>query len=336
VSRIKPLVSSACASSSAAHSVPVRGLRNVLDAALRQLAALVAACGLSLAVSCAVVCFPPSASADDLNDFEEARSLYDKRNYAGAAAAFKQMVGTDPPRVTERLLVLESRKYLAASLLFLGQQDDARAQFRLLLAQEPGYALDPLSFPTDVVTLFEKVKVTVHGELEQAREAEVRQREEEQRKQLEARQTEQENLRRLLNLASEAQTNDQHSRWIATIPFGAGQFQNGRRNLGVAFAVLEGISAATSIGSYLAHQQVADDRPGSGELGETRRLETLWRNTNNISFGVFAALALIGVIDAHVRFVPARVTSRPRQLPPDLERWARERKLSTQGFTLHF
>lgn len=283
-----------------------------------------------------MLCLAALASADDLTDFEQARSLYDKRNYAGAAAAFKLMVGTDPPRVSERLLVLESRKYLAASLLFLRQQDDARAQFRLLLAQEPGYALDPLAFPTDVVTLFEKVKSAVQGELAEARDAERQQREEEQRKQLEAARAEQDNLRRLLTMASESQTSEKNSRWIATIPFGAGQFQNGHQNLGIALAVLEGVSAATSIGSYLAHQQLADESPSSAELGETRRLETLWRNTNNVSFGIFAALALIGIIDAHVRFVPSRVTSRPRQLPPDLERWAHERKLSAQGFTLHF
>lgn len=291
---------------------------------------------LAALLACLVLLVTTLAAADDLTDFEQARTLYDKRNYAGAVSAFKQMVGSDPPRVSERLLVLESRKYLAASLLFLGQPDEARAQFRLLLVQEPGYALDPLAFPTDVVTLFEKVKVAVLGELTGAQEAERRQLEEEQLSQLAAARAEQENLRRLLSLASESESQEQNSRWIATIPFGAGQFQNGHKNLGIAFAMLEGISATTSIASYLAHQQLADDRPGSGEVGETRRLEALWRNTNNASFGVFAALALIGIIDAQVRFVPARVTSRPRQLPPDLERWARERKLFAQGFALHF
>lgn len=279
---------------------------------------------------------PALVSADDLTDFEHARTLYDKRNYAGAASAFKLMVGTDPPRVSERLLLLESRKYLAASLLFLGQQEEARTQFRLLLAQEPGYALDPLAFPTDVVTLFDKVKQAVQAELALARESERKAREEQQRKELAAARAEQENLRKLLSLASESETRAQNSRWIATVPFGAGQLQNGHKNLGIALAVLQGASAATSIGSYIAHQQLADDRPSASELGETRRLETLWRNTNNVSFGIFAALALIGIVDAHVRFVPARVTSRPRQLPPDLERWAQERKLSSQGFTLHF
>ena len=102
--------------------------------------------------------------------------------------------------------------------------------------------------------------------------------------------------------------------------------------------MLEGLSAATSIASYLGHQQLADDRPGPAEVsGDASALEALWRNTNNASFGVFAALALIGIIDAHVRFVPARVTSRPRPLPPDLERWAPSESCSGPGdLRLHF
>jgi hypothetical protein len=178
------------------------------------LRAIVVAALLVLGSLCLTsVGLPGLARADDLTDFEHARTLYDKRNHAGAAAAFKLMVGTDPPRVTERLLVLESRKYLAASLLFLGQQDEARAQFRLLLTQEPGYALDPLAFPTDVVTLFERVKQAVQSESEKARESEQRAREEQQRQQLAAAQAEQANLRKLLSLASESETRQQNSRW---------------------------------------------------------------------------------------------------------------------------
>ena len=45
---------------------------------------------------------------------------------------------------------------------------------------------------------------------------------------------------------------------------------------------------------------------------------------NWVSFGTFAALALIGIVDAHLRFVPGKVTTTPRPLPPDLDRWVRD------------
>jgi hypothetical protein len=269
--------------------------------------------------------------ADDLTDFEHARALYAKRNYGGAAAALESMVGSDPPRVTERLLVLESRKYLAASLLFLGKRDESRAQFRLLLAQEPHYALDPLAFPTEVVALFEKVKAEFQDQLAELRAEQQRRKAEEQRLEQERAEAERGNLQRLFKLAQQSETRHENSRWIATIPFGVGQFQNGHKSFGMALAVLEGLSAAASIATYVGHQQVADDRPSQADERDTARVEKAWRTSNQAAFGAFAVMALIGIIDAHVRFVPTRVTRKPRILPPELQRWADEHKLSLDG-----
>jgi tetratricopeptide (TPR) repeat protein len=309
-------------------------MRIVGSAAQRALASRAAFALVGLL--CALTCM--RASADDLTDFEAARGLYAKRNYAGAVAALHALVGTDPPRVTERLLVMESRKYLAASLLFLGKRDESRAQFRLLLAQEPNYAIDPLAFPTEVVTLFEKVKGELQVQLSEMREQQQRRREEELRLEQERAQKERANLERLFKLAQESETRTENSRWIATIPFGVGQFQNGHKSFGMALAVLEGLSAVGSIATYVGHQQVADDHPSQGGERDAARVEALWRTSNQASFGIFAALALIGIIDAHVRFVPGRVTHRSRALPPDLKRWAEEHQLSASGsgFKLRF
>jgi tetratricopeptide (TPR) repeat protein len=276
--------------------------------------------------------------ADDLTDFDHARALYVKRNYAGAAAALKALVGTDPPRVTERLLILESRKYLAASLLFLGQREEARVQFRLLLALEPFYTLDPLAFPTEVVSLFERVKSDLEVQLAEARIEQERQRAELQRLAQERAEQERASLARLYALAQQSQVVSRNSRWIATIPFGVGQFQNGHKSFGMALAVLEGLAVAGSIATYIGHEQVANDQPERTEVSNKKREEAIWRNANNVSFGVFAALALIGIIDAHVRFVPGRTSERKRPLPPELKRWGEEHKLSldANGLRLSF
>jgi hypothetical protein len=176
----------------------------------------------------------------------------------------------------------------------------------------------------------------VQAEQRLAREAEERVRAEEMRKQLEAVETERANLQRLVALASESETERKNSRWIATLPFGVGQFQNGHKNLGMALAVLESVAAVTSVATYLGHQQIADNRPSQEDLGETRRLESLWRKTNIASFSVFMALAVYGIIDAHARFVPSRATSRTRPLPPELRDWAHKRNLSWTGLQLKF
>ncbi len=296
---------------------------------------MILVCLVSLA--CAAL-GPAPARADDLTDFDHARALYVKRNYAGAATALKALVGTDPPRVTERLLILESRKYLAASLLFLGQREEARAQFRLLLAIEPFYTIDPLAFPTEVVTLFEKVKADLEVQLAEARLEQERQREELQRLAQERAEQERKSLQHLFTLAQESQVVSKNSRWIATIPFGVGQFQNGHKSFGMALAVLQGLAVAGSVATYIGHEQVADDNPERNQVREKENEETRWRIANQASFGVFAALAVIGIIDAHARFVPGRVSERKRPLPPELKRWGEERKLSLDagGLRLSF
>lgn len=264
------------------------------------------------------------ARADDLSEFETARSRYDRHDYARAAEAFRKLVGTDPPRIANALLVLESRKYFAASLLFLGAATDARLQFRLLLQQEPEYALDPLAFPTEVVALFDEVKVALRRELDNKREAELSQQREAAQQAATAEQLRRHNLERLRGLAEEHVVRTENSRWVASVPFGVGQFQNGHRGLGVALAMAEGLAAAASIGTFVGHQTLANERASASNVpslkDDQRRLVT----ANWLSFGTFAALAIIGIVDAHLRFVPGKVSTGQRPLPPDLDRWVKD------------
>ena len=277
-----------------------------------------------LLVTATIWLWAPHGRADDLTEFEAARARYERHDYARAVDAFRTLVGTDPPRIANALLVLESRKYYAASLLFIGGEAEARVQFGLLLQQEPDYALDPLAFPTEVVDLFEQVKEQVRRELDRAREAERTKQREAEREALAEEQRQRENLERLRALAEQQQVRTENSRWIATVPFGVGQFQNGHRGLGVALAMAEGLAAATSVVTFVGHQRVANDRPSSAELASTRQAERQWRTANLVSFVAFAGLALAGIVDAHVRFVPERVKPVPRPLPPDLDRWVKE------------
>jgi hypothetical protein len=295
--------------------------------------ALIRSVALALALSSG---FALPARADDLAEFEAARTLYDRQAYAGAVDALRALVGTDPPRVSDPLLVIESRKYLAASLLFLGASEDAKTQFRLLLAQEPRYTLDPLAFPNDVLALFEQVKTDIQRELDKKRQADESARRSAEERARDAERIRRENLARLRVLAEETESVVENSRWVATIPFGVGQFQNGHNGFGVALAMGQGLSAATSTLSFVFHQRLADDRPSPADVEDAQQRESRWRTTNYVSFGVFVGLVLIGIVDAHVRFVPDRVTSRPRQLPRDLDRWVREQELSSGVPVLRF
>jgi hypothetical protein len=285
---------------------------------------------LVLASLCTFVHAPP-ARADDLSEFESARSRYDRHDYGRAVDAFRALVGGDPPRITNALLVLESRKYYAASLLFVGADEEARLQFRLLLQQEPDYALDPLAFPTEVVVLFESVKGQLRRDIDLRREAEANQQRAAAQEAEAARLRRRENLSRLRGLAESQTIEVRHSRWLATVPFGVGQFQNGQRGLGTALAMAESFAAATSVITYFGHQGLVGNNPTSNTSENLDQRERIWRAANWASFGTFAVLAIAGIVDAHVRYVPARVIQTPRPLPEDLDRWARDQALLLTG-----
>jgi hypothetical protein len=102
------------------------------------------------------------------------------------------------------------------------------------------------------------------------------------------------------------------SRWIAALPFGAGQFQNGDVGLGVLFAVSESLFGIASIASVAYVGALVRTTPGrvSDVSSLNQRLE-IATTVNRVTFGGFAALAVAGVLEAQVNFgrKPVAVTA---------------------------
>lgn len=106
------------------------------------------------------------------------------------------------------------------------------------------------------------------------------------------------------------------SRWIAALPFGVGQFQNGDVGLGVTFATGQTLLGATSIASavmvaHLSSAGAAARHPSTGRPVDLTRLNGSIRaatTVNHIAFASWAALAVAGVIEAQVSFAPQRAT----------------------------
>ncbi|MCC7540377.1 MAG: hypothetical protein IT379_29440 [Deltaproteobacteria bacterium] len=262
------------------------------------------------------------ARADDIEDFEDARSAYETGNYPVSVERFEALVGGEVPRLTNPALVLESRKYLAASLLFVSREPDAERQFELLLRQDPDYQIDPVQFPTAVVDVFNRVRRRLERDLRAVRE----QRDREQRLARDReRQRQQRDRRRLAALRRLATTEtvvERRSRMIAWIPI-AGQIQNGHGGLAAALAILDGVLLATNVVSFIIHDSLptpgtADDQPAPSEQDAATAAATASRLTNQISLGALGLSLVIGVIDAQIRFVPSRRIERQRALPPEL------------------
>lgn len=270
-------------------------------------------------VAAILACWTALARANDFEEFEKARSAYDSQDYARAARLFEALGGGDVPKLTNRSLVLESKKYLGASYLFLGKLPQAEQEFTRLLRMDPAYQLDPLGFPEEVQRLFLRVQKQLDAE-RHAAEAE-RQREEQrvQRERTERAQYTQERWARLTELAETETVSEVHSRWLAMVPFGAGQFQNGHASLGAILAVSEGSLLALSIVTYFLHDSLRGQTPSPDEIDDARLAEQGFRYTNQISFALFAIIAVTGVIDAQVRFQSSVDYQRKRPLPPDLQ-----------------
>ncbi len=263
--------------------------------------------------------FALPAAADELSDFEAARRSYDKQSYAKAARGLESLVGGVVPRARNPVVRLEARKYLGATYLFLGRDDDAREQFQLLLEEDPAYDIDPVAFPGAVVETFQEVQAEVTAKLAQ-KEAQNAAREQRERAgELEELIGQQQRMQALEELAAVETIEKVNSRWIAALPWGIGQFQNENRKLGIMFAVTESAFLAASIATFIGHNSLQDENPAPSELDRARRVEKALRIGNWVSVGALVSFYIAGVVEAEVRFKPVIRSTRKRELPVELE-----------------
>jgi hypothetical protein len=181
---------------------------------------------------------------------------------------------------------------------------------------------DPLSFPTDAIDFFidprARLRDTLNAQAQERakREAERRAREEEQKRREAAR------LALLERMASEEKVTSVHSRWIALVPFGAGQFQNGKPGLGWALLTTESVmlaATAITLPIYLIDLQNRSDAYRAGDNFRAQEYidrANVVRTVNLALVGAFAITAIGGVVQAQLEYVPSVVDLKTRPIPP--------------------
>jgi hypothetical protein len=205
--------------------------------------------------------------------------------------------------------LLQLHKLAGLSAFNLQHEDDAERHFTALLRLSPDFSLDPFVVPPPAIKYFEGLKSRLAPELDRIRQA--RKLAEQTRQEAEAREKAaraEEERRRLEALANRAtvRTVEKRSFWVNFVPFGAGQFQQGREVPAVAFAVSEGVLAATSILSYFAYGALFEERtlpgaPGAVESGIPLNRQIEARNWRLLKIGSaigFYVLWAGGVADA--------------------------------------
>lgn len=228
----------------------------------------------------------------------------------------------------------ELQKLAGLAAFNLRRQEEAERHVAALLRLDPDFSLDPFVFPPPLVTFVEKQRRTMAAELEFLREQR-RQREVAARLAAEERAAlarEAERQRKLLEEMSRqvtVRTVEQHSVLVNFVPFGAGQFQEGRIGVGTGFAVAEGVLAVASIVSYLVYGSLITTRsvqvdgfPGgpvtlvqTGIPASRADEAQSWRVVKVASGIGFYAVYVAGVLDALLHYQAEVVTTRIETLP---------------------
>src|SRR5690349_20060428 len=101
-----------------------------------------------------------------------------------------------------------------------------------------------------------------------------------------------------------------HEPALAWLPFGAGQFQNGNSGLAWFFMISEigvlGLGGAAGITALAV--------PGT-----EHNLYSVMNYMTYIAATSFVGLAVMGILEANLNYVPSHREHRQRELPPDLD-----------------
>jgi tetratricopeptide (TPR) repeat protein len=251
-------------------------------------------------------------------DVTAAKSAYDFGRNEEALQRAKERI--DRGELSEDALI-ELHKYAGLAAFNLGQREEAERHFTALLRLNPDHHLDPFTVAPGTVAFYEQLRKKHGPMLDVVRER----RGEKQR--LERQRAEEEQRRRIEELTRKAatvRTVERRSVLVNFVPFGAGQFQQGRNTAGLAFAVSEGAFAATSIVAYFAYASLLRKQTLSVETGPGQRVDVVvtgipasqkrdrdnWNLVKMISGIGFYVLYAGGVTDALLHHQDETVTTR--------------------------
>lgn len=266
-----------------------------------------------------ILCCPPLAFAAPPDSpqaaLQESELSYKKQRYKDVETVVKSLLYPTIELATEDSVV-EAHRLLALSYFFQKKLPEARQEVVALLALRPTFELDPIVEPPVAVSFFQTIRKEQEDRLQAIRRRQLEdaaraQKEEERRRAAEKARAERVYIER---------TVEHHSRWLAMVPFGVGQIQNGQRKKAIFFAVTEAAMGALSLSTWLATELTfpIERDPNTGQLNRVYQpaQAQLAQTLLGLQLGSGAAfwgLVAWGIIDAQVKFVPEIVKT--RELP---------------------
>jgi len=262
------------------------------------------------------------ARADALSDLEKAHSAYVAHKSADAEARLRDLLDAKSGALKDADSIADARMYLGAVLLAEGKKDEAADVLEQLLLDKPDYQPDALRVSLQAIDALIDARSRLREKLAAMQAEKVRAAQGEKARAEGERQKGAMRLAMLEKLASEEVVIEKSSRWVALIPFGVGQFQNRQDVLGTAFLTSESILAIGSVvgaGMSLVRVGQANDAFAQGKGAIARQYNQqaqAWAIAGNVFEVGFVLVAVAGVLQAELTFVPEHVEVRKRPLPP--------------------
>lgn len=266
-----------------------------------------------------------NASGESLGEEAElarATSLYDSGQYSACVDAFDRLLNPEQPRRLHSASIVENaRVYHGACLIGVGRTTDAERVFREAILENPQMKTpDGLLFPESVVELFLRVREAMLDEIRRAEQKRMQDAEARANREQLLRVRERLRVEQLVAIAEKEIVIEQHQRWIATIPFGVGQFQNGSTGLGWAFLLSQTAMSGLLAGSlYMDAYYRSKSVDPSFDLDALNTGKRTARTLQMIGGYGLIGLAVVGIAEAQLSFVPERRSERKRQLPEHLK-----------------
>ncbi len=258
--------------------------------------------------------------ADGFSDLEKAHNAYVAHKYDDAEARLRALLDPRTGTLKEPDNIADARMYLGASLLAQGKKVETQAVFEQLLRDKPDYQPDSLRVTLQATDALSDVRSRMREELAASLAEKVRQAQEAKAKVESDKQRAALRFAMLEKLASEETVVQRNSRWVALVPFGVGQFQNGQTTLGWFFLTTESLLAIGSgVGAAVTYydelQTNAALRNGAGTASGYNELanDAFWVS-EGFAAG-FALVGIVGILQAEMTFVPERAEVRPRPIP---------------------
>jgi hypothetical protein len=266
--------------------------------------------------------------ADDAQELELAKNRFNAGQYEEAHQQFARLLTPTLPscdkgpsgacRLTDPDLIERMRVLDAATLIALKRPAQADAQIEIVLRQNPAYAPSPALFPQEVVDRFTEVRGRLREELDKLAEQQAHEALKRRLADQQAREAQEKWITDLQRLAGQERRIEMNSRWIALIPFGVGQYQNGDTRLGALFTTSEVLLGASQVTSGVIAQSLAGfdrSRCDAVCLADTESKFNGATLVNHISFGALIGVGIAGIVQAQIAFVPEKVTAVPRVVP---------------------